>query len=790
MFYKECPKLRTRIAQLFLLALTGLFLISCGHSTEKFLAKGEEYLQKRKFHDAMMQFRAAAESDKDSSRAHWGLAQAYENLGRFNETLDELRKAVDLDPSNLDAKARLGNYFLLVQPPLIAETEKIQQEIVSADPRFIEGHILKASILAAQNRPESEVVAKVNEAIAIDPKRTESYLSLSRYYTSREMEPEAEAAIKQGISMNPAVALGLIEYGRFLTYANRRDEAEGQFRNAVTTEPASIEAHEALADFYVGSRQFDKAEAEYRELVRIQENSPESRLDLAEFFMAAGRQDESVAVLNDIVAEMPEYTRARYRLGQIYLDQKRPDKVNEQLEALFTINDEDTEALMLRARLRSFESKPNEAIKDLEEILKKQPSERDALFYISQAKISIGQLDQARAFIADLERYHPTFLRAGLLKIQAAVAGGDVETALKLANELYTKTTSATPNGDNTIAKLQELQLRSLSARGLAYLDLGRLAEAKADLQEIVRITPNSTSGLINLAKVLIAEKNPDEAIKLYERVIELDAQNFDALSGLVAVSITTGRTGQAHARLDSMIGANAGRGDVLAALHYLKSNVFTAEKNSASAETELTQAIELDGDYLPAYSAYASLLVARNETAAAIDQYRKVVEKSPSAAVYTLLGILEDSRSNLAEAEKNYRRALELQPETPIAANNLAWLIAENQGNLDEALQLATLSVSRNQTVAGFYDTLGWVYLKKGLYLPAVEQLRKAVALDEKSGAGASAGYRVRLGIALASAGDKVSARKEVETSLRFPEALSQKEVNDAKRVLATLGS
>jgi hypothetical protein len=39
---------------------------------------------------------------------------------------------------------------------------------------------------------------------------------------------------------------------------------------------------------------------------------------------------------------------------------------------------------------------------------------------------------------------------------------------------------------------------------------------------------------------------------------------------------------------------------------------------------------------------------------------------------------------------------------------------------------------VSRNQSVAGYYDTLGWIYYKKELYSPAVEQLKKAVALDE----------------------------------------------------------
>lgn len=788
MFNFECPNLRIRLAQLSLLVCTGLFLLACGQSTEKFLAKGEEYLQKRKFHDAMMQFRVAAESDKDSAKAHWGLARAYENLGRFNETLDELRKTVELDPKNLDAKVRLGNYFLLVRPPMITEAEKLQQEIAVADPTFVEGQMLKASILAAQDGTEIDVVSEINNAIAIDVRRTESYLSLARYYMGREKGAEAEAAIKKGISVNPSAAVGLIEYGRFLTYANRQIEAESQFRHAIAAEPTNIEAHESMADFYVTSRQFEKAEAAYRGLVAIQENSPESRLDMAEFYSTAERQPEAIRVLESIIAEKPEYTRARYRLGQIYLEQKNSAKVNEQLEALFEINDDDLEALMLRARVKMQDSKNDAAIKDLEEILKKQPSERDALFYISQAKISLGQLDQARAFIADLERYHPSYLRVGLLKIQDAMSTGDSASALKYASELFAKAGSATPNGDNSATRLQELKMRALSARGLAYLDLGKLAEAKADLQEILELSPRSTSGMINLAKVYIAEKNPQEALRLYDQAIAIDGQNFDALSGMVSVSISTGQTIQAHAILDSSIGSNAGRGDVLAALHYLKSTVFTAEKDMVLAENELKTAISLDAGYLPAYSSYAAILVGRNETATAIEQYQKVVEQSPSAPILTLLGILEDSRNNPAVAEGHYRRALEMEPDSPIAANNLAWLITENQGNLDEALQLATASVSKNQNVAGFYDTLGWVYLKKGLYSPAAEQLRRAIALDEKTGGSAAAGYRVRLGMALASAGDKAGARREVEASLRNVALLSHQEVVDAKQMLATL--
>ena len=739
-----------------------------------------------------MQFRSAAESDSGSAKAHWGLARAYENLGQFNEVLEELRKTVELDDKNLEAKAKLGNYFLLVQPPMIAETEKIRDEILAADPAFIEGYILTASIFAAQGKPDAEVVAAVYKAIALNPKRIESYISLERLYMTREKAPEAEAAIKKGIAESPEAVVGYTEYGRFLMYASRDEEAEAQFNKAIEIDAAGIEAREAIAEFFVTSRQFEKAERAYLDLVQIQQNSPESRLVIAGFYSKSDRMDEAINVLNQILTDTPEYVLARYRLGQIYLDRKETAKVNEQLDALFKVNDADIEALMLRARLRLQENRAENAVKDLEEVLKKQPSGRDPLFLMSQARLALGQVDPANAFIADLERYHPTYLKTRLLKIQAAFTAGDPQSALKLSNELLERANSATPNAETDPQMIQDVRVRALSSRGLAYLDLGKIAEAKADLQEIVRLSPRSSSAMVNLARVFIAEGGNETALDMYEKALAADAQNFDAASGIVSTSIRLGQTAKAHVKTDALIAGNEGRGDVLAALHYLKSTIFSAEKNFAAAENELSTAIGLDEEYLPAYSAYASLLVEQNRLDEAAAQYKKALAKQPAAQVYTMLGILEDARGNTGESEKAYRKALEIAPETSIAANNLAWLIADNQGNLDEALQLATMVVGKNQSVAGFYDTLGWVYLKKGLASPAVEQLKKAVALEDansqKTGAAPNPGYRVRLGMALAKAGDKVSARREVEASLQRAQLLSQREVRDAKGVLANL--
>ena len=768
---RECRIFNLRfLAQIALCGLLTL-LVSCGVSKDKHLARGEEYLQKRKFQEAVMEFRAAADIDRDSAAAHWGLARAFENLEQFSEAFDELRRTADLAPDNLEAKTKLGNYYLLVQPPMVAETEKLLEEIFAKDANYIEGHILKASLLAAQNKPEREVLDILDQAIALNPNRTESYISKARFFMKHDKAKEAEAALQKGISVNPNAAVGYVEMGSFLVFANRAREAEASFKKATEVEPQNYEARAAIAEYYVAQKQFEKAEAAYKDLVQLHENSPESRVELADFYAQAGREAQAVEVFNQILNESPEYVRARYRLGEIYLEQKDAARVTEQIEALLKINDKDAEALLLRARLSFQDNRAEDAVKDLEEILKKFPSRRDALFFMTEARLAMGQIDQARAFIGDLEKYHPNYLKTRLLKIQAAFADGNAENAFKLANELYENSKGIVTDSTAMKREITEIRFRSLSARGLANLQLGKLAQARTDLQEVLNNSPRSTGAMINLAKVFAAEKNPAEALKLYEKALAADAKNFDALTGAIGVLNRQKQFAAAHAKIDEFLSRSADKTDVSAALHYLKADTFIAEKNNDSAEAELKRAMELDENYLPAYSAYASLLIQKNQTDAAIEQYKLAVQKKPSAALFTLIGMLEDARGQASEAEKNYRRALEIAPETPIAANNLAWLIADGgQGNLDEALRLAQSAVNRNSSVAGYYDTLGWVYFKKGLYSPAVEQLKKAVALDDadarRTGATPNAGYRLRLGTALASSGDKFSARREAEGS------------------------
>ncbi|MEZ5343943.1 MAG: tetratricopeptide repeat protein [Pyrinomonadaceae bacterium] len=791
MFIHECQIFRAGFFPAAFLAVLLILSTSCGQSLESHLTQGEEFLQKRRFQEAEMQFRAAADIDETLAAAHWGLARAHEAQGDFLETVQELKRVSELAPDNLDAKSKLGNYYLLFTPPQIQEAEKVLQDILKRDGKFIEGHILKASILSAQKKPENEVVAVLSHAISLDNKRTESYLALARYYMKIARQNEAEATIKTAIAANEKRALGYLELGRFLTYANRHEEAEAPFLKAIEVEPKDIESREAIASYYLGRRQVEKAEKAYQELVRIQENSAESRMDLANFYTLVDRDDDAIKVYQGILGEQTDYARARYKLAETYLKREEFDKVSAEIEKLLSVNDTDAEALLIRARLRLQENKTEEAIADLEEVLKKQPSLQNALFYMTQARLSLGQVDQARAFIGDLERFHPKYRRTSLLKIQAAFLADEPQMALQESNKLINSVSRSFATDANNAQELEDLRVRGITSRGFAHLRLGNIEEAEKDLTEVARLSPNSAGAKINLAQLYVAKSDIGKALELYQEALRIEPKSFDALSGTVSMLTRQKDFTGAAAKVDAAIKAAGQNKDLLPALLYIKSDIYTAQGNTAGAEAELKKAIELDAEYLPAYSAYASLLFAKNQSGAALEQYKKIVEKKPSASIYTLMGMIEDANGKFDAAEAHYRKALELSPGTAIAANNLAWMIADqNRGNLDEAMRLAQETADKNQNVAGFYDTLGWVNFKKGFHPRAIESFKKAVALDEadarRTGKAANAGYRLRLGMALAANGDKDSGKREVATALKSgADTLNNKEMKDARSVL-----
>ena len=81
------------------------------------------------------------------------------------------------------------------------------------------------------------------------------------------------------------------------------------------------------------------------------------------------------------------------------------------------------------------------------------------------------------------------------------------------------------------------------------------------------------------------------------------------------------------------------------------------------------------------------------------------------------------------AAAMKILTRALTVEPGNPVAANNLAMLLADQVGDYEQALRHINGVLAQTGPVAEFLDTKGWILLQMKLPGEAIQWLGRAIA-------------------------------------------------------------
>ncbi|MCS6874097.1 MAG: tetratricopeptide repeat protein [Pyrinomonadaceae bacterium] len=751
-----------------------LILLAC-NSKQEYLSLGEDYIKRRKFPQAIMAFRTAADIDPSSYEAFYGLAKAYQAVGQISEAIASLEKAVRLAPENLELKIHLGTLYLLAKPPQFSKVNDLLNELFATRDDYIEAYLLKANFLSLQGASEDEVLATFGKALQLDENYLKTHLAIARYYEQKGKLQQAKEWFEKATSVNKASALACLEYGRFLHHTGRNEQAEEMLKKAIGLDPLFYEAHLALANFYFSHGDMVKAEQAYKQLAETLGNSAEGISELANFYKQTGNTEMAITALEQALEKEPESVIARYQLADIYLSLNEPEKAKQQTEALLSFDRKDVQALVLYARALSQEGDYEKSKETLEEALRIQPTSKSALFYMIQTLISLSDAERARMFVADLEKYYPEYLYSKLLKAQIENLDGNAEKALQETSSLLQLLSNSLEN--------KEIKKKTLSFRAKVLLEQGKIAEAEKELKESARITPNSPSDFIDLANVYALKRNFNEAISLYTKALEMEKDSLEAITGIINILKSQRKFSEAYQKLD-LFSQKLENINLLSATYCLKAQVSSAEGRFADAEQTLEKAIKLNENYLPAYVAYADLMISQGRKSEAIVKYLKIAEKRPSSSIYTLIAMLEEANQNWKEAESFYRKALELNKENSVALNNLAWLIAtQTNGNLDEALALAQMAINKNRKEAAFYDTLGWIYFKKGLLSQAIENFRRAILLDDQTPS-----YRLRLAKTLIKLGEKPSAKKELEMTLKLENRLSRQEAEEARNLLRSL--
>jgi Flp pilus assembly protein TadD len=167
-----------------------------------------------------------------------------------------------------------------------------------------------------------------------------------------------------------------------------------------------------------------------------------------------------------------------------------------------------------------------------------------------------------------------------------------------------------------------------------------------------------------------------------------------------------------------------------------------------------------------------------------AVVALQKARAKLPdNTLVIATLALTLDAAGRKQEARLAYEQCLKVDPRHGVALNNLAYLLAENNGDLDQALTYAQRSKQLLPNLYEVADTLGWIYLKKQLTDNAIQAFQEIVAKQPTHST-----YRYHLGMAYAQKGDRPKAIMELNKALQSNPA--KDEADRIKQLLTKLGS
>ena len=129
------------------------------------------------------------------------------------------------------------------------------------------------------------------------------------------------------------------------------------------------------------------------------------------------------------------------------------------------------------------------------------------------------------------------------------------------------------------------------------------------------------------------------------------------------------------------------------------------------------------------------SYLRVREEYAGAVNAYNRAFERvdadSPSHwTLYYYRGICLERMKRWSEAEKDFLKALELNPDQPYVLNYLGYSWVDQGVNLNRARAMIERAVEQRRDDGYIVDSMGWVLYRLGDYEDAVQHLERAVEL------------------------------------------------------------
>ena len=281
-----------------------------------------------------------------------------------------------------------------------------------------------------------------------------------------------------------------------------------------------------------------KAVADMEEAIQLAPENTAYRLAMAVLLRQANKLDEALAAIEEVRELAPEDANAVILQGEIFRQQNRIEEALASFEQATELAPQAPGPYQNRGEIYRKQENMEKAIEQFNEVLKLQPGVLLTLLHRADAFMANGQLAEALADIEVVLEKQPLVaahrLRAEILtkmdRLEEAVeemervsAAMPDQPELKMQLALYylvDRQASKAIEAYSDVLDQAPDTFEALQARGDVYLNVGKHAEAIVDFTRALKLRPDDTTLLNNLAWVLAT--SPEDGLRDGKRAVEL----------------------------------------------------------------------------------------------------------------------------------------------------------------------------------------------------------------------------------------------------------------------------
>jgi tetratricopeptide (TPR) repeat protein len=725
------------------------------------LKRGDAFIAHNQLPEAIVEYRSATQADMLSGVAHQKLAEAYVTDNDLPKAFIEFIRAADLLPDDIALQIRAGQMLLIAER--YEDAKGRAEKVLAKNPKNVEAQIIKGNALAGL-KDLTGALAQMDEAVRSDPSKSMAYANLGLIQYAKGDIARSEAAFKTAIASDPNSILARLALVNLYWATRRPAEAEKALHEALAIDPNDLLANRSLAMFYLSSGRPADAETPLK-VVADKSPNGNGRLGLADYYLTVRRVPEAKALLDKLATEPDKElsATAKLRLAAIKLSTGDRAGTYGLIDEVLKGSPKNTEALIAKAHLQLEDDKRPEALVTIRAAVESDKNSASAQYVLGLVLAAGNQNDEAIAAYQAALQVNPRFAPAALEIARLSLRAGKYAEAAQFAKVAL-----------QIVPGYSEAHL--LLAR--AEIASGHPALAEDSMRMLSKNFPNDPIVAAEAGRYLLARGDLPGAQAAFQRSLAGDPTQLTAIQGLCDIDIRQKNGPAARARIEKAVAANPRS----APLQLFAARIYLSLDDSAAAEKVLKQVLAADSTNLEAYDLLAGLYFQQKRLPEATAEFERLAQADPKSITnQTSLALLLQIQGKTDEAKARYEKILGLDPHAAVAANNLAQLYADHDGNLDVALTLAQTAKAGMPQSHEVDDTMGWIYYKKKLASLAIESFKRSV-----SAAPDNPVYLYHLGLAYAQNNDKAMARQSLEQALK--KSANFDGADDARKVLQTL--